>query len=561
MENQKIYRRVDLLAAYVARIPKYVWIISGIFALILIPLMSDFMRQNRQQNKLAMALSQAVKLAAVPDLTQTAQQAVAQVMAQSNLKNPYYLSVSVDDKVDLRRISAQASSRVETKFLRYLWIDKLDIYATAKSEEKIPVTEVVLVLDVSQSMNENDRLADLKEASKDFVRRVLDSGVNQNVLVSVVPFAGSVAVPNEVLSALQVSGFRPVGGCVEFAQDDFATTRISPDQGLTPVVQAARYGAAWQDLSPQWRSCDFEYSQQALMFAQDSQEIAQRIDRLTAAGGSANHVAMKWAAGILNAGFQAASQDFIGARPVQPGGTVTSPVDFDDTSDNAALHRKIIVMISDGSPSAERRFSAAFSGDNAPVWRRVAPARQWKNGAYKGIIQNDGNWWSLSAGFEWMCDRADFRDDYTCQYQQGRFVQADTHFIEKDGRFLGVQSKAWVSQLPKVPMERLNWDQVWGLMSIEYFESIVGAGAAQDWLQTGAKDQTQTANEFIEICAAAKDRGIKVITVGFETGAATSDLFSECATLPGDFYPTSQVGLSTTMNSIATEYFKSAYSF
>ena len=151
--------------------------IFGVYILLIMLLFSgigiDLMRFERDRAELQYTLDRAV-LAAVDIENKDDPKAVVQeYFAKAGFADKL-TSVTVKQGLSYREVAATALSRMDTQFMHMTGVDSLGVPAASTAEERIDGVEISLVLDVSGSMNRNDRLTNLKVAAKQFVDQMVD---------------------------------------------------------------------------------------------------------------------------------------------------------------------------------------------------------------------------------------------------------------------------------------------------------------------------------------------------------------------------------------------------
>ncbi len=111
--------------------------------------------------------------AASLDQTLDAEDVVADYFAKAGLSDKLK-SVSVDEGVNYRTVTADAKAVSQNFFMSMVGIDSIDAPAASIAEQRITNVEIALALDISGSMYVTpSRIANLKVAAKDFVDTVL----------------------------------------------------------------------------------------------------------------------------------------------------------------------------------------------------------------------------------------------------------------------------------------------------------------------------------------------------------------------------------------------------
>lgn len=92
-------------------------------------------------------------------------------------------------------ISVSASAHVETSFMRMMGYDYVDVHMETVVVREVQGLEVVMVLDNTGSMSENDNIGSLRTAATNFVNILFDSTSDaSSIKVGLVPFSNSVNV-------------------------------------------------------------------------------------------------------------------------------------------------------------------------------------------------------------------------------------------------------------------------------------------------------------------------------------------------------------------------------
>ena len=265
----------------------------------------DLMQQETLRAKLQDALDRGVLAAAslsqTQDATETIQSYIANVVPSKGVD----LTVKEDKTVNSRRISATASYKYETIFLKMARIDTLTVPASATAEEKRSNIELSLVLDISGSMVDNGGLAQLKPAAKTFIDTILAPDVRSVTSVNLIPFAGTVNVGASVYDFLAGSDnrrYHNYSSCFEMSESDFNDGM--PDfTKRSQVPHFTYYNHGKRDREPWW--CPTEDASISL-FGNDPNALKNKIDALKAFDGTGTAYAVKWASILLDPAIQPA---------------------------------------------------------------------------------------------------------------------------------------------------------------------------------------------------------------------------------------------------------------
>lgn len=125
-----------------------------------------------------------------------------------------------------REVRVLPRARMDTTFMRMSGVDHLDMNLRAAATESIDQLkfEIVMVLDVSWSMDANNRMDNLRQAAIDFVETMLPEDNHDRVAITFVPYSTEVVMPAGSLGFLQ-NLTDPVLGLVGGALD-----LLAPDQ-------------------------------------------------------------------------------------------------------------------------------------------------------------------------------------------------------------------------------------------------------------------------------------------------------------------------------------------
>ncbi|MFE1601442.1 pilus assembly protein TadG-related protein [Methylobacterium sp. ID0610] len=291
------------------------------------------------------------------------------------------VSVSDDHKPNLRKVTAQATIRQTTAFLKLAGIGTLVVTAASTAQEKRSNIEVSVVLDISGSMYDNGGLAQLKPAAKSFLDVVLKDDLRATTSVSIIPFAGAVNLGFGVFNLL--SGYVPSLGekdagpnangqcdpsvlslyarrhcyssCFEMVDADFkAGTPLFPKRDQVPHFSV--YNISAKGKLPWWCPTD---SAAVSYLTNDITYLKQRIDALAPYDGTGTAYGMKWAELLLNPAMRptVATIGNTGLAPI-PAEFRNRPADF-----GSADTLKFIVLMTDGQIGFQPRPVGSLSGN------------------------------------------------------------------------------------------------------------------------------------------------------------------------------------------------------
>jgi len=169
-------------------------IVFGLFLFSCFFLMSgmavDLMRTENRRTALAMTLDRCALNAAALRQTLDPATVVRDCVDREGLL-PYLTAVNVTNGTAQRSVEAVGNMTVDTLFMGASGVDSIDVGARSVAEQRATNIEIVLALDVSGSMNTNDRIGGLRTAARNFVNTVLANNTDK-ISIAVVPYNGQV---------------------------------------------------------------------------------------------------------------------------------------------------------------------------------------------------------------------------------------------------------------------------------------------------------------------------------------------------------------------------------
>ncbi len=272
----------------------------------------DLMAFEMNRTRLQHTLDRAVLAAADIDQTLTPEDVVTDYFQKSGMEQ-FLSDVQVDQGVNYRTVSARATARVKTQFIHMVGIDTFEAPAYGAAEERIGNVEISLVLDVSGSMKNNNRLPNLRTAAKTFVDTVIRDENEDRISLSIVPYSEHVNVGEEIFDLIPNTNHRhDFSHCVEMRNSDFSSTTISSsyrydqmqhftwnydgrnnllEDSVCPLPLSSRHNRSRSD-------------NEITAYSQDASALKAQIDSLTPISGTAIYQGMKWGVALLDPSTQ-----------------------------------------------------------------------------------------------------------------------------------------------------------------------------------------------------------------------------------------------------------------
>lgn len=304
----------------------------------------DFMRHENMRTRLQSTSDRASLAAADLDQENDPQAVVEDYFAKSGLTN-YNLSVDVQEGLNYRTVTVDASSKVNSMFLNMVGIASMDAPAGSAAEERINNVEISLVLDISGSMRDNDKIENMQTAADEFVDTLITPETDDLVSISLIPYTGQTNAGETLFNALNVNQVHDYSYCVEFEASDFTSVPLS----FTKVYEQAQhyeysgsYYGSWADYKIQNPWCSDKFTEEIKPFKNVNTELKSVINTYEPRTATGIHYAMKWAAALLDPSMRPVVSNMISAGEVDSAFS-GRPANYDDEETV-----KVIVLMTDG---------------------------------------------------------------------------------------------------------------------------------------------------------------------------------------------------------------------
>jgi hypothetical protein len=331
------------------------------------------------------------------------------------------LYIGSAETFDQGTVTARARANVPTIFMDAVGIDFLAAPANVAATIGQRPIEIVLVLDVSGSMNDpagggKSRIEALQDSAEDFVKAVLENPDNAEeaqklTTIAIVPYSWNVNMGTDITKyygkeAGWINGTDVDTGCIAFLGNPTvigAPTMDVSDYGPESTenwsVSQKRWHAHWltaeMDPTLPWPrtpysdsystrfdrngneissvsnsalDCMTNQNQRGLGFTNDPDTLDAAIERLVASGSTSMDVGMKWANHLINPSFRPVMNQIIGnGEFVAADGTAAEdfrdrPLDYDVKVD------KYIVLMTDGDNNAAYTLKDGYRVGMSPIW-------------------------------------------------------------------------------------------------------------------------------------------------------------------------------------------------
>lgn len=518
-------------------------IIFGLFAFVMMLLLAgislDLMRFEERRTTLQNTIDRASLAAADLQQTLDPKDVVRDYFLKAGLTppDPKDIIVTQSNLTDFRRVEIRTSESMPTWFMSLVGVKSLSTPAASTAEESVGQIEISLVLDISGSMNSNNRLKNLKPAAKSFVDQIFNAAEADKVTISIIPYATQVSLSDNLAGYFNMTNEHNYSNCIEFetGKGDFTTTAVSfgSGSGSRTYQRNGDFDPFYKASPPSLTNCPTEPERQILPFSGDPDQIKTYIDNLTAEGNTSIDIGMKWGAALLDPSMQPVVTGMIDGGKL-PATAAGRPFSFSNTD---AL--KIIVLMTDGENTTEYRLR---NNTTSNPYYDEGQSLLVRNPYYRtnGISSDD---WSINQYSLWdnskkqyyifaqgIWRNAPWGDGTTSTVTCDKYGKNCKTTVTNDPGFNGVVATS-------IPM---TWQDVWHDMSIFYFSDNIIYGAygstskRNEWRPNVSNPKANTYVNSTKdaitgnICTAAKERGIRTYTIAFEAPSGGQQLLAAC---------------------------------
>lgn len=491
----------------------------------------DVMRHEALRTRLQSTTDRAVLAAASLDQSADPESVVDDYFAKAGMSD-MLVSRNAVTGLGFRQVDAQTAALQDNLFMRMIGIDTLGVQAQGAAEESISKIEVSLVLDISSSMNSNNRLINLRPAAVDFIDMLIGNTTDSDISISVIPYSGQVNVGSTLLSEYNVTSEHSDSNCVQFESDDFQTTALSR---FDLLQREAHFDPWYTSKSPTLRFCLTDPTTQIIPFSNNGPMLKSRMLALNAAGNTSIDIGVKWGAALLDPGTRPVIANLATAGIV-PEALDDRPFDF-----NNPQVLKVLVVMSDGENWDQFEIDPQYDSGDSPIYINTADNRLsiWHESVGQYYVQHLDDWrnepWgaattTTNCGWNWYGG--------SWHYDCTTTTSPDTS-------------------------ARLTWPEVWKSYSVRwiadelYGDAFNSYAVRNAWINNflnvtspAVKDQ-----RLHEICSTLKDdaHGVLIFAVGFEAPSNGRDALRDCASSPGHYYDASGIQIRDVFAAIARQ--------
>ena len=516
----------------------------------------DVMRYETRRTSLQNTLDRSTLAAASLNQTLDPRAVVDDYFLKAGLSQ-YLTSVTVTQGVNYREVAANALADTQPLFLHLLGINRFDAPGHSMAEQRVNNVEVMLVLDVSGSMNSNNKIQNLQSAASTFVATVLANDGDHKISIGIVPFNGQInlgATLRGQFNAIYPHGAANVN-CLDLPVSVYSNTYIDQTTPIGMTANADTYSGtstaaiytaynatnATPNLLNQW--CPARPGNIVRPPQQDVATLQGYINGLSAVGATSINAGMAWGLSLLDPQSRGLYSNMISAG-LMPSTTQGRPFDF---VDHNAM--KVIILMTDGENFAEERVKDPFKSGASIIWRSTPDGYY---SAFQTSLIDTTNATTI-------CNSRPYYVPHLSQWHSRPWngtAPANASCYDPT---------ATVANSLITNSSQLTWPQVWTNMRLSYVAwqfygralggSISAARiTAYNNAMTAFKTLTPTTTmdtQLQTMCTEAKAQGVLIYGIAFEAPTNGQAQISNCSTSLAYYFNASGLQITTAFNAIA----------
>ena len=483
----------------------------------------DLMRMERDRTVLQYTLDRAVLAAADLDQTLDPSAVVLDYLSKSGLEE-YYQAPTVETGLGYKKVQANIEATFDAHMLQFAGGGDMQIYANSTAEESIGSVEISLVLDISGSMNSNNRLTNLKAAAHSFIDQITQSTAAGNLSISIIPYATQVNAGETLLSHYNAdfdglsSAEWNYSHCVNFVKDQFKKTTLSQTEDMERTAHFDPF--SWSENMILYPVCPVRAGSEILPFTSDPDVLHAHIDSLEASGNTSIDIGMKWGSALLDPSTRPVVNAMIGS------GDIDAAFADRPTEYNNGDTLKIIILMSDGQNTNQYMLNPSRRTGLSDVWYNETADRYsvyHSNGTKNYYWPDEDGWYDHPYGNG---------TSYSCTPYCGYHEEPGTAVQMTYPELFARASLAWNA----------------------YYNYAYSNSAWSEWYNAGMYHHNRTAKDqhTKNMCDRTRDQGVIIYSVGFEAPRNGERVLEDCASSPAHFFDVDGLEISEAFSSIAT---------
>ncbi len=357
----------------------YVAITGALILMIFGGMGIDMINTELKRNKIQNTLDRAVLAAAALEQPLDPEAVVTDYMAKMGLADNL-TSVNVEHGLNHRTVTAQARGTNPANFTKLLGVESMRTDGLAQAEERIAKVEISMVLDISGSMKDNNRLENLQSAATTFIDTVLDGDSQDLISVSLVPYSEHVNAGPLITDRMNVNWKHGYSHCLEFPNSEFNSAALN-----TTMRYEQMQHFQWNYFSDNTLTdtiCPRYTYERINPFSQNAAALKAQVAQLRPRAGTSIFMGMKWGTALLDPSTRNIASSLI------QNGSVDSVFQGRPAAYNDVETLKTVVLMTDGQHDRSFRIqnwaydssSEIANWDRYNLWyylQRNVSSRSW----------------------------------------------------------------------------------------------------------------------------------------------------------------------------------------
>jgi Flp pilus assembly protein TadG len=437
-------------------------------------------------------------------------------------------SVTVTNGLNFRTVRTEARADTNPIFLRLYnrtMLDQLEARALSIAEQRISNVEIILVLDVSGSM-QGRKLRDLKTSASEFIDTVLDADRDNKISIGIVPYNGQVNMTQSFQNLFtgRVDDHDEADvNCLDLPAGAYTSLTIPRNaaypvtawaDGLSSYSSSRYYGAPNTNSArpaEHERACMKRPNNVILPPTNNKTTLKNHISGLSALGRTSINVGMKWATTLLDPGSRSVIDNLVGMGQT-PSYFSGRPYEY-----GAENVMKVVVLMTDGEHTPSSQMDTGYRVGDSGIYLSTGDGNYSR---YQNRPNTSNDWWVPHLG-QW-------------------------------------RSSVWNSGQGA---PELTWPQVWDNVRVSWVARQLYARAENNsssvYTHMMNAFQTQTNpglmdRQLTQVCNLARDSGIIVYSIAFETDNVDISAMRGCASTEGHFFTATGLEIQTAFRAIAS---------
>ncbi|MEM5477792.1 pilus assembly protein TadG-related protein [Pacificibacter sp. AS14] len=518
-------------------------IIFGLFTFVIIMVLTgigvDIARHETLRTELQGTADRAVLAAANSSSTDDATAVVEDYFEKAGLSS-YLSTVDVESAGSGSSVTVTVDASFSTYFLHFAGLDTLELNTYSTAEQGMTELEVALVLDVSGSMGNDDKLTNLATAGAEFAETVFDNSEEDSATISVIPYATQVNVGSIIASQFSLEDSHDSSYCFNFTEDDFSSNTVDliTDDDPESYVQTANFDPwyyndtyVYADAELSMVVCNPDENNQVLPFSTTYTEVSDKIAGLTDDGNTSIDVGVKWGMTFLDPSFQDVTTELIAQGEIDAS-NAGRPVEYSDTA------LKVMVVMTDGTHTSQFYIPDEYRSGESDIYIDADTDRVSFAADYEECTTTT----STSSG-----RRGRTTSTTTCEDVDGYYAPYDEEYY--DAPYGG-----WDD------VRLLDWSEVWDRYTIKShaymrYDESGDSDDYYDWIDYtyAYVDDDDKDDRLSDACDAAKAEGIIIFTIGFEAPDDAEEILEDCASSSSHYIDVDGLDVTDAFAAIATK--------